>query len=263
MPLNTRPPTGVPSWPIVLITGRDKVGKSWQIAEASSSDLVGRTLWLPVGELDPDEYGAVDGARFEIVLHDGTIEGILEQLAEAVVEPADGKPNLLAVDGAGTFWKMLTDWGQGVTEARARARFGGELPDFPIEIANDVWRRIHTQWGQFMSLLRMHQGPVILTARLDSFTIAGGEGAADRTVDKVKAEKGLPYDVDAVIELPARGEAWLTGVRSVALQLNARERRDDITIDALWRLIGVDKKVGNRQHTELRPTASIQQEVAA
>ena len=54
--LRTRRPSGKPSWPIVLIAGAEKAGKSWACAAASGSDLIGRTLWIGLGEDDPDEY---------------------------------------------------------------------------------------------------------------------------------------------------------------------------------------------------------------
>lgn len=72
MTLTTRKPTGLPSWPILLIAGVPKAGKSYACAAASASPLVGRTLWVPVGEDDPDELGGIPGADFDIVQHDGT-----------------------------------------------------------------------------------------------------------------------------------------------------------------------------------------------
>ena len=77
MTLQTRKPTGIPSWPIVLLTGVEKSGKTYAAAAASASEMVGRTLWLGIGEDDPDEYGAIPGTRFEIVVHDGTYRSIL------------------------------------------------------------------------------------------------------------------------------------------------------------------------------------------
>ena len=67
MSLKTRKPTGLPAWPILLIAGVEKAGKTYAAAAASSSDLIGRTLWVSIGEDDPDEYGAIPGARFEII----------------------------------------------------------------------------------------------------------------------------------------------------------------------------------------------------
>lgn len=75
MTLKTRQPTGKPSWPILLLAGREKAGKSWAAVAASASDLIGRTLYIGIGEDDPDEYALIPGASFEIVEHDGTYPG--------------------------------------------------------------------------------------------------------------------------------------------------------------------------------------------
>ena len=63
MTLTTRKPTGLPAWPILLIAGVPKAGKSYACAAASASPLVGRTLWVPVGEDDPDELGGDPRSR--------------------------------------------------------------------------------------------------------------------------------------------------------------------------------------------------------
>src|SRR5690606_14747062 len=82
--LQTRKPSGLPSWPILLLAGREKAGKSWAAVSASASPLVGRTLYIGIGEDDPDEYSIIPGADFEIVVHDGTFPGILAAVRAAV-----------------------------------------------------------------------------------------------------------------------------------------------------------------------------------
>lgn len=73
MTFQTRKPTGKPSWPLLLAAGGEGTGKSYLAAEASASDLIGKTYWLGYGEQDPDDYGNIPGADFDIVEHDGTI----------------------------------------------------------------------------------------------------------------------------------------------------------------------------------------------
>jgi hypothetical protein len=118
--LQTRKPTGLPSWPIALIGGVEGSGKSWKIVEASASDLIHRTLWIGCGEDDPDEYGIIPGARFEIVLHDGTYRGILAAVTAACAEPAGpkGEPNMIVVDSGSRFWEQLKDAAQDTANDR-------------------------------------------------------------------------------------------------------------------------------------------------
>ncbi|MFD5864406.1 hypothetical protein ACFWGP_05610 [Agromyces sp. NPDC127015] len=260
MALKTRRPSGKPTWHITLLTGKEKVGKSHWIAEASACRLIHRTFWLPVGELDPDEYGIIPGADFEIIEHDGTLEDIIYQLTEAVMEDPgpNGEPNLIAVDSAGLIWTMLVERAQAIADARVAARHGGEIPEgMPVEIPSDVWTRTRKQWGEFMRVLRMHHGPVLLTARTDTITLNGVDG--ERSADKVKAEKNLVYDVDSVIEMPTRGELILSGVRSGRLKLDGPQRSNGLKPEGFWTLLGLDQiKAEPRRFTELRPAAGIE-----
>ena len=71
MTLKTRKPTGAVPWPLVLIEGEEKAGKTWACAEFTASPKVGRCFWIDLGEGAADEYGAIPGADYEVVEHDG------------------------------------------------------------------------------------------------------------------------------------------------------------------------------------------------
>lgn len=239
--LRTRRPSGKPSWPIVLIAGAEKAGKSWACAAASASDLVGRTLWLGLGEDDPDEYANVPGADFEIVEHDGTYRGFLRALEAAVAAPrVDDLPNLIVWDSATRGWNLLCDMAQ--DEANARAKRKGKNTD-EADISMDLWNIAKQRWAHIMDTLRDHDGPVLITARLDEVTVmSGGKPTTDKVL-KVQAEKSLPYDVGAVVEMPERGKVFLKGVRSARLQLAERLQWNGFTVDEFWRKLGLDDTV--------------------
>lgn len=252
MTLQTRKPTGKPAWPILLIAGAEKAGKSWACAAASGSDLIGRTLWVGVGEDDPDEYGAVPGARFEIVDHDGTYRGILRALTDAAAEKGD-KPNLIVLDSATRLWDLLSDMGQAEANQRAVEKARKQNRPAPKEEARidmDLWNLAKSRWQHILDTLRSHQGPSIVTARLETVTAmedgqpVKGSGGKVLSVTKIKAEKGLAYDVGAIVELPERGKAYLTGVRSVRLAAQSEARRElkNFTVDKLWRDLGLAEK---------------------
>lgn len=233
MTVQTRKPTGRPSWPVLLIAGSEKSGKSWACAQASASLKVGRTLWVSIGETDPDQYGAIPGADFEIVEHDGTYRGIVSVLAEIASEPAGELPTLLIVDSMTRLWDMMTDAAQGW--ANARAKNGAEGV-----ITMDLWNKAKGYWGQIVKAILAHNGPVLLTARLEPVTVMDERGKpTPLKADKIKTEKSLPYDVDGVIELPERGKAFLSGVRSVAYQIPERVELGTFTVDALWDRLGL------------------------
>jgi hypothetical protein len=260
MTLVTRKPTGLPPWPILLIAGSEKSGKTYSAAEASSSNMIGRTLWVGVGEDDPDEYGALPGARFEIVEHDGTYRGILASLTAAAAEPAKGAPNLIVLDSATRLWDLLCDEQQ--VEANRRAKVKAERSKQPVSdqdatITMDQWNTAKQRWGHCIDALRAHTGPSIVTARLEEVTVLDQQGkpTTARTW-KVKAEKSLPFDVGVSVEMPARGKAFLVGVRSLRFKSEA-ERTDypGFTVEKLWTDLGLAEKdaTSPRVHTANDP----------
>src|SRR3954447_19583287 len=70
--LTIRKPTGRVPWPCVLLEGEEKAGKSWALAQLSASDRIGALYWIDLNEGAGDEYGAVPGAAYELVEHDGS-----------------------------------------------------------------------------------------------------------------------------------------------------------------------------------------------
>ncbi|GGL27490.1 hypothetical protein H9L10_03665 [Phycicoccus endophyticus] len=267
MTLTTRRPTGLPAWPILLIAGVEKSGKTYAAAAASASALVGRTLWVGVGEDDPDEYGAIPGARFEIVEHDGTYRGILGVLDECVTELAKttkgDRPGLIVLDSATRLWNLLSDEAQEAANRRARKKAQQNRkpePEGDATISMDLWNLAKQRWDHVMDCLREHQGPSIVTARLDLTSVVNDRG--DPTPDrvwKVQAHKSLPYDVGAIVELPAPGEAVLTGVRSLRVKNAQVARRPfpQFTVEKLWTEMGLAETSGPRRHTTSDAAASV------
>jgi hypothetical protein len=256
---HTRRPTGKPSWPILLIAGAEKAGKSWACAAASGSPLIHRTLWIGIGEDDPDEYGNVPDADFEIVEHDGTYRDLLAAVEWAAAQPAgdDGRPNLIVLDSMSRLWDLLCDMAQDQANARARrkqqnpqSRQTAATDDTEADIHMDLWNIAKSRWSNVMDALRAHQGPALVTARLDEVTVMVGGKPTQQKELKVKAEKSLPYDVGGVIQLPERGKAFLTGVRTTRMQIPERVPLPGFTVEKLWRNLGLaDTEVGNRTHS--------------
>lgn len=264
MSLKTRKPTGLPSWPILLLTGVEKSGKTYAAAAASASKMIGRTLWIGIGEDDPDEYGAIPGARFEIVEHDGTYRGVLGSIKAAVAEvAADETPGLIVVDSATRLWNLLSDEAQESANRRARAKaekFHRPVSDEDAQITVDLWNVAKSRWDNVMDLLREHRGPSIVTARLDNTAIMNdkGEPTKDRTW-KVQGHKSLPYDVGAIVEMPAPGEAVLTGVRSLRVRNAQTARRPfpGFTVEKLWAEMGLDGETFPRTHSAASGAESV------
>lgn len=254
-----REPTGKPSWPILLIAGGEKAGKSYASAKASASELIGQTYWIGVGEDDPDEYGAIPGARFRIARHDGTHKSILAALRDASKQPrVDGKPNLLVLDSGSRVWEMLSDEAQ--ERANIRAKKAAEKwkkpydPDTEATIGPDLWNKATARWQDIMDVLREHDGPSIITARLDVVTVMDDKGQPTKEKsEKIKGQKSLPYDVGGIVQMPERGKAYISGIRSLKLDLPVGNKVPvkDFSVDRLWRQLGLDVEgaTAPRQHS--------------
>ena len=251
----TRKPTGLPSWPIGLLTGPEKSGKTFQAAKAATSELIGGTYWVGIGEDDPDEYGAF--ADFDIVQHDGTYRDFLGAVDWAVAQPpmTDGKPNLIVMDSGTRLWDLICDDLQDEANARERrkaARSNRAAKDGDQQITMDLWNTGKQRWNHVLDTLREHEGPVLITARLDTVTVMDDRGQPTTQKEtKVKAEKSLPYEVGFIVEFPVMGEAVLTGVRSLRVKAAGATRKPlkDFTVDKLWHDLGLADEVGARTHS--------------
>jgi len=263
MSLKTRKLTGKPSWPITALAGPEKVGKTWAAIAASSSDLIGRCIWFPVGEDDPDEYKLIPGFdddKFDLAEHDGTYRGLLDAMREANKEPdRDGKPTLWVLDSGSRLWDLLSQMAQREAnqrrEAKARKSRQPVPDDEEADIHSDLWNIATDRWYYILDELKANRGPSIITARMELTTVfdSAGKPTKDKT-QKILAQKRLPYDVGNIIEMPERGQAYLTGVRSVKLaQLAPRVEFKDFSFDTLWRRLGLDGDVGDRTHTGIDP----------
>ncbi len=253
MALKTRQPTGEPSWPILLLAGREKAGKSWAAVAASASDLIGRALYIGIGEDDPDEYALIPGARFEIVEHDGTYPGILQAVTDAASEPAGEKPTLIIVDSMTRLWNLIGDNMQAIANQRAKGR---RNPNGDYTISADLWNVAAGQWQDVMDTLRTHQGPVILTARLDSVAVMENGAPTAQKEWKIQGHKSLPFDAAAIVEMRERGQFLLTGVKSARVQLARPEPLKEFTVDALWARLGLAEGTGERVHAQVQADAS-------
>jgi hypothetical protein len=256
MTLVTRKPTGKPSWPIILLAGAEKSGKTYHAAHRLILDLIGRTLWVTVSGKTTRTSTArstVPGSRSSNTT--GRSAGSLPPSPAALSRPS-GVPNLIVLDSATRLWDLLCDEAQASANRRAATKAAKykPVPDEDVTISMDLWNAAKQRWAHVIDALRDHDGPSLVTARLDQVTIVNdnGDPTKDKT-SKVKAEKSLPYDVGAIVEMPAVGEAWLRGVRSLRFKPGDTGKAEfkDFTVDALWRRLGLAEDVGTRTHSSV------------
>jgi hypothetical protein len=245
--LQTRRPTGRPSWPIVLLAGREGAGKSWAAASTSASPMIGRTLWVSIGEDDPDEYGIIPGADFEIVEHDGSYRGELQAIRDAVAEPAGELPTLLVIDSMTRLWNQLSDNAQVIANTRRKGR---KTASDDYSITPDLWGVAAGQWQDVMDAVRAHRGPVLLTARLDEVMVMENGQPTSQKTWKVQGHKSLSYDVGVVVEMRERGAFLITKARSARMSIEKPLLAPGFTVQTLWNQLGIEsgEDTGERSH---------------
>lgn len=223
MTITTRPPTGRVAPPLILLEGGEKAGKSWAAAVLSSSEKVGRTLWIDLGEGAADEYGAIPGTRYEVVEHDGTWNTLLAIVTEARELAAQaleaGEPPLvLVIDSMTAEWDLLKDWAAG----RARkAEFNqaklAKDPNAEIDISMNYWNDATGRHRQLMTRLMTFPGIVVMTARGKEVAAVDerGKPIPRKTGYSVEGQKNLAYDASCWVRLSREHEPLVIGARSV------------------------------------------------
>jgi hypothetical protein len=218
--LKTRPPTGAVPWPVVLIEGEEKAGKTYAAALLSTSERVGQTYWLDLGEGSGDEYGAIPGARYLILEHDGTYLSWLGQIEAVRAEAqraadAGEKPVVLVIDTMTDEWEGLKDW---TTQRARRRKVNDKRSDEDLVISTDLWNDATARHRRLMTVLLTFPGIVVLTARGKEVVAMGDDGKPKQGAPKdykVEGHKTLAYDASLWLRMSRTAPALIVGARSV------------------------------------------------
>lgn len=273
MALKTRKPTGAVPWPLILIEGGEKSGKSWALAALSASQRVGDTYWIDLAEGSGDEYGAIPGTRYEIVEHDGRFDSILRAVEEinaiAAQALADGKPPVvLGIDSMTAEWDLLKDWA--TTRARNSDKNQALLkrkPDAEITVSTNYWNDANARHRKLMKILMTFPGIVVMTARGRWVAaIENGKPVENLKVYSVEGQKSLAYDASVWVRLSRDAKPMVIGARSVHTGIRPgidepQPLPDDWTLDALvFDLLKCDPRTAHvRDLVELRPDRTPEQ----
>ncbi|AXC34973.1 RecA-like DNA recombinase [Mycobacterium phage Sandalphon] len=261
MTLKTRPPTGAVPWPLILVEGGEKAGKSWAAAVLSSSEKVGRTLWIDWAEGAADEYGAIPGARYEVIEHDGTWTSIMEQVRAAKDEAqraidSGEKPVVLVIDSMTAEWDDLKEW----VDIKARRRESNRKklekdPEAEIQITTDLWNLATARHKELMRVLMRFPGIVVMIARgADQVAMENGKPTSQRTW-KVEGQKNLAFDASVWVRLNRGEHPQIIGARSVHAGIIPGEdkprRVPDLTLEQLvFDILKCDPKTAHVRELE-------------
>ncbi|MFG2143692.1 AAA family ATPase [Streptomyces sp. NPDC048696] len=241
--LRTRKPTGVIPWPVILLEGEEKAGKSHTAASFTGSELTGQAYWLELGEDTADEYAKVPGADYLLIEHNGTYRDILGQIEAVHAEAkraaaAKEKPVVLVIDSVSMLWRMLVNW----TNERARRSNSGQAklrkdPDTEVKPSMNLWNDAYERWARVMYLVRTMPGIVVLLARGKEIAAVDGNGdPIPRTKDwRVEGHKSLAYDATVWVRLRRENHPQIVGARSLNFEVPRGEPKPlpDFTIERL------------------------------
>lgn len=246
MTLKTRRPTGAVPWPLILVEGSEKSGKTWSAAILSGSDRIGQMYWIDLAEGSADEYGAISGADYLIVQHDGSFAQIYDAVSEIHRIAADAqakgdKPVALTIDSMTAEWDLLKDWAtERAKHSKSNKRKLAADPNAEISVATNYWNDANGRHRKLMRLLMTFPGIVIMTARGKPVAAIGDDGkpVEGRKEYRVEGHKTLGYDASCWIRLSRDEPPLVVGCRSV--HTGIRPGRDEpMTLEEDWTLESV------------------------
>src|SRR4051794_25330217 len=221
--LKTRKPTGRVPWPCILLEGEEKAGKSWALAQFSTSDRIGALYWIDLNEGAGDEYGAIPGATYQLVEHDGSYAEVLAAVQAIKAEArratdAGEPPVVLGIDTGSAIWDGLKDWASARAARSARNR---ELlkrdPNGEITISQNLWNDAGARWRKLQTELLTFPGIVVVTARGKEVTEvdANGRPIEGQKTWSVQTHREFPYAASVWVRLRRGRRPLIVGARSV------------------------------------------------
>lgn len=225
----TRRPTGAVPWPLLLIEGPEKTGKTTAAVFLSASAKTGRMYWIDFGEGSADEYGAFPGVDYEIVTHDGSWADIYQAVTDVYEEAkraaeAGEKPVVLLLDGMNAEWDLHKNWAS--ARARSTKANRGALerdPNAEVKIPQNCWNDANARHRQLMWMLMRFPGIAVMTSRgkVVSAVDDHGRPIEGKKDYRVEGQKDLGYDATAWIRLYRDQPAIIVGARSVHMGIRA------------------------------------------
>jgi hypothetical protein len=221
--LKTRKPTGRVPWPCILLEGEEKAGKSWALAQFSTSDRIGTLYWIDLNEGAGDEYGAIPGANYQLIEHDGSYAQVLAAVQAVKAEArratdAGEPPVVLGIDTGSAIWDGLKDWAsaRAATSARNRELLKRD-PNAEIVISQNLWNDAGARWRKLQTELLTFPGIVVVTARGKEVTEvdANGRPIEGQKTWSVQTHREFPYAASVWVRLRRGRRPLIIGARSV------------------------------------------------
>lgn len=218
--LRTRKPTGRVQFPLILVEGEDKGGKSFMLAQLAASPRVGQCFYLDIGDGTLDEYAPL--GDYELLVHDGTWSSMIGQIKAACAVASDPeRPNVVGVDSGSIVWALLKSWtdGRARNSDKNREKLKND-PDAEIDASMNLWNDAKDRWADLMQTLKMFPGIGVVTAvGREVSKVENGVPVAGQTEWSIDAEKTTTAWASAWVRVRRPHEARLVGVRSLSLEV--------------------------------------------
>jgi hypothetical protein len=229
--LKTRKPTGRVPWPCILLEGEEKAGKSYALAQFSASDKIGTLYWIDLNEGAGDEYGAIPGADYQLIEHDGSYAEVLAAVQAVKAEArraadAGEPPVVLGIDTGSAIWDGLKDWASARAAKSTRNR---ELlkrdPNAEITISQNLWNDAGARWRKLQTELLTFPGIVVVTARGKEVTEvdANGRPIEGQKTWSVQTHREFPYAASVWVRLRRGRRPLVIGARSVHMGIKPND----------------------------------------
>jgi hypothetical protein len=229
--LKTRKPTGRVPWPCILLEGEEKAGKSYALAQFSASDKIGTLYWIDLNEGAGDEYGAIPGADYQLIEHDGSYAQVLAAVQAVKAEArraadAGEPPVVLGIDTGSAIWDGLKDW---ASARAARSTRNRELlkrdPNAEIVISQNLWNDAGARWRKLQTELLTFPGIVVVTARGKEVTEvdANGRPIEGQKTWSVQTHREFPYAASVWVRLRRGRRPLVVGARSVHMGIKPND----------------------------------------
>jgi hypothetical protein len=198
-----------------------------------------------MGEGAADEYGAIPGAKYEVIEHDGSFADLLANVSEIYKLAGEAlargdKPVVLVIDTMTSEWDLLKDWAGDRAKSSKTNRKRLELdPNAEIVITGNLWNDANARHRRLMSVLKTFPGIVLMTAHGKQVAVIGQDGQPieGKKMHKVESQKTLGADASCWLRLYREAPGVIVGGRSVHLQFRPGDEPKPLASD--WTLEGV------------------------
>lgn len=223
--LRSHKPSGAVAAPVILLEGEEKAGKTWAAVLLSRDERVGKVYFLDLGEGTAEEYGAIPGAEFEVLEHDGTYASVLEQILAVKAEAkrahdAGELPVALLIDSMTDEWDGLREWVNDLARAKPdNQRALAQDPAAELKVSRNLWNLCDKRHRRIITSLLTFPGIVVMTARgkeVSATDPSTGQPYRDGRKDyRVESQKNLAYDAGVWVRMVRGRLPQIIGCRSV------------------------------------------------